>query len=295
MGFYLGDYLSGDTQPAVVATFNTVDSNGADVTATGGTVNIYENNGTTPIATNGATLTRDAYGTGRHKVSVDVSAAGYTDGNTYEIEVAGLTVDGQSVSAFVGTFTRNLPRRANLTQFLGQAPDNNPNPSNVLEINGVPIANLLNVNGHPLVALTAINNDTGSIAALNDFFGQGRMLTDSGVGTVNTASQAFLANGAHGGAAATITLGTPIEANAVVVAPAAFDGWPKNRPTGDPATWTWPEILCVGGFGVFLKQEHDKVGGVVSYFDFDHTTKLFDRPYTPSETLATIGKPQTPA
>ena len=94
----LGDYPA---NASVVIYFNSVDSNGAPVTLTGGSVGVYDDASDTEI-TAGITFTADADSrTGFHRAVVDLSNAAYGPGNDYTAVLTAGTVDGVNVSGSV--------------------------------------------------------------------------------------------------------------------------------------------------------------------------------------------------
>ncbi len=103
MAIHLGDFLKGAT---VRVPFNTAGADGASVTiATNGEVRVYKDGGTTQI-TAGATLSEDFDAiTGLHYAVIDTSDAAYTMPGEYDVAVVNNTIDGQTVSAWIGSFS----------------------------------------------------------------------------------------------------------------------------------------------------------------------------------------------
>lgn len=118
MSRHKNDFLPGAT---VRIPFNTSASDGSSVTiATNGTVRVYKDGGTTEITT-GASLVEDFDGiTGIHFAVIDTSAdANYTAGADYDVAIVNNTIDGKSVSAWIGSFS--LGRRTYSTPVVGLA------------------------------------------------------------------------------------------------------------------------------------------------------------------------------
>jgi hypothetical protein len=106
---YYGD-ISEDATIHLV--FNTFDSNdpSASVTATDlvdADVKVHKDAGTTPIATDGATVSVNfASVTGCHMITIDTSVhADYAVGSNYSVRVEGITVDAATLNPWVGTFS----------------------------------------------------------------------------------------------------------------------------------------------------------------------------------------------
>lgn len=109
MSKHFGDFLPGAT---VRIPFHTTAANGASITrSANGTVKIYKAAGTTERASaNGVTDVNDFDSiTGRHCVSIDLSdnsdAGFYAAGQEYEVAVDGMTIDSQTVNAWIGSFS----------------------------------------------------------------------------------------------------------------------------------------------------------------------------------------------
>lgn len=109
MSKYYGDFLPGAT---VRIPFNTNAGNGASITrSANGTVKIYKAAGTTErTSANGVTDVKDFDTiTGRHYVSIDLSdnsdAGFYAPGQEYSVAIDAMTIDGQTVNAWIGSFS----------------------------------------------------------------------------------------------------------------------------------------------------------------------------------------------
>jgi hypothetical protein len=106
MNNWYGNIVDNDT---IYMTFNTFNSDGASVTATivDGDIEVYKDGGLTQLATNGATVQKDFDGiTGTHQITIDTSASGdYAIGSDYSVMVKAITVDTQTINAFVGTLS----------------------------------------------------------------------------------------------------------------------------------------------------------------------------------------------
>lgn len=106
---YYGDFAEDDT---VLLPFNTFDSNdpSESVTITNladADIKVHKDGGTTPIATDGATIAINyASITGNHLVTIDTSAhADYAIGSEYAVRIEGTTVDGATINAWIGAFS----------------------------------------------------------------------------------------------------------------------------------------------------------------------------------------------
>ena len=105
---YYGDFADNDT---VNIPFNTFDSNdpSQSVTATNliaSDIYVHKDGSATPITTDGATIDIDAPGVGAHMVTIDTSVhADYATGSEYAVRVDGVTVDGGTVNAWIGSFS----------------------------------------------------------------------------------------------------------------------------------------------------------------------------------------------
>jgi len=110
MSKWYGNILEDAT---IEMTFNTFDSNGASVTVTdlvAGDVQVYKDGviQTTPGA--GVTLSLNiGTNNGSHLISIDTSnatdAGFYAVGSNYEVRLNGITVDSQTINAFIGSFS----------------------------------------------------------------------------------------------------------------------------------------------------------------------------------------------
>ena len=100
---YLGDFKEDST---VYFCWSTNDKNGASITrATNGTVSVYKDDGTTQ-STAGITDTEDFDSlTGIHNCKIVLTDAFYATGHDYSVVLAGATVDGETVSAVLATFS----------------------------------------------------------------------------------------------------------------------------------------------------------------------------------------------
>jgi len=105
---YYGDFVEDDT---VNLPFNTFDSNDPanSVTATNliaSDIYVHKDGSATPITTDGATIDIDAPGVGAHMITIDTSVdAAYATGSEYSVRVDGVTVDGGTINAWVGSFS----------------------------------------------------------------------------------------------------------------------------------------------------------------------------------------------
>ena len=106
MSKYYGNINEDDT---VELTFNTFDSAGASVTVTdfaSTDVHVHKDAGLTQTNA-GVTIIINYDGvTGNHMIIIDTSAdVFYATGSNYEVRVEGITVDTQTINAFVGSFS----------------------------------------------------------------------------------------------------------------------------------------------------------------------------------------------
>lgn len=106
---YVGDFATGST---VRLPWSTNSATGAAITrSANGTVRIYKDAGTTERSSlNGVTDNEDfSSKTGIHLLVIDLSddtdAGFYAAGHDYHVAVTGQTIDGQTVSVFVGSFS----------------------------------------------------------------------------------------------------------------------------------------------------------------------------------------------
>ncbi len=122
MSKYYGNILEDAT---IELTFNTFNSDGASVTVTDladSDIKVHKDGHVDQIATDGATVVIDFDGiTGNHVITIDTSVdAAYTTGSNYEVRLEGITVDSQTINAFVGSFSIDN-RAADITQISGDA------------------------------------------------------------------------------------------------------------------------------------------------------------------------------
>ena len=100
---YFGDIAE---DALIYFSFNTNDSNGASVTYTGGTVEVYKDDATGTETTTGVTVSKDHDDlVGAHIVKIDTSDVFYAVGADYNVVLDGATIDGQTVDAFIGSFS----------------------------------------------------------------------------------------------------------------------------------------------------------------------------------------------
>ena len=103
---YYGDINEDAT---IELAFNTFDSDGASVTVTdfaSTDVHVHKD-GNVAQSNAGVTIAIDFDGiTGNHLIIIDTSAdAFYATGSNYEVRVEGITVDAQTINAFIGAFS----------------------------------------------------------------------------------------------------------------------------------------------------------------------------------------------
>jgi hypothetical protein len=125
---YAGDFLANAT---VRIPWNTNSAAGASITrATDGTLRVYKNGSTTErTSSSGLTDTEDHDShAGTHLASIDTSddadAGFYAAGNDYFVKFTAMTIDGQTVNAWVGWFS--IQNRTKITITPVQANSSNP-------------------------------------------------------------------------------------------------------------------------------------------------------------------------
>jgi hypothetical protein len=108
---YYGDFKTGQT---VILTLNTFDSDGASCTVTNlaaTDVHVHKDGGTTQRASaSGIAVTIDYDSIiGNHLITIDLSDNTTADfwqaGHDYSVRVEGITVDGNTINAFIGSFS----------------------------------------------------------------------------------------------------------------------------------------------------------------------------------------------
>jgi hypothetical protein len=99
---YFGDIAEDAT---IRITFNTNAADGSSVTYTGGTVAVYKDSNTTESQI-GISVSKDHDGkTGAHLVVIDTSPVFFVIGSDYNIMLQDATIDGQTVTVFIGSFS----------------------------------------------------------------------------------------------------------------------------------------------------------------------------------------------
>jgi len=106
---YYGDFAEDDTVNIPFNTFSSDDPS-ASVTITDladADIKVHKDGSTDEIATDGATVVIDFDSrTGAHLITIDTSAhADYTTGSEYAVLIEGTTVDGGTITAWVGAFS----------------------------------------------------------------------------------------------------------------------------------------------------------------------------------------------
>jgi hypothetical protein len=106
---YYGDFAEDDTVNIPFNTFSSDDPS-ASVTITDladADIKVHKDGGTTEIATDGATVAINFDSrTGAHLITIDTSAhSDYSTGSEYGVLIEGTTVDGATITAWVGTFS----------------------------------------------------------------------------------------------------------------------------------------------------------------------------------------------
>ena len=191
MSKYYGNIIEDDT---IELTFNTFNSSGASVTVTtfaSTDVHVHKDGGLTQTNA-GVTIAIDFDGvTGNHLITIATTDAFYVTGSNYEVRVEGITVDGNLINAFIGSFSIE-------NRFMrGTDSANTVVPPTEAQMNARTIvsANYL-VEGDTLARVTLVdtvttNTDKNTIAA-TDIVSAGAITTLSGavvnVDTVDTAT-----------------------------------------------------------------------------------------------------------
>lgn len=165
MGGYLGDFAASST---VRDGFSTFDGNGASVTSTmtaASNLRVYKDGGTTERAsTSGYTLTKDFDSvTGVVFWSIDTSdnttVGFYAAGSDYMVVLQGSTIDGQTVSMVLATFSiANRNPRADVVKWNGTAVAT-PATAGVAEVN------VKNINNVATTAVTTVKAVQGLTTA----------------------------------------------------------------------------------------------------------------------------------
>jgi hypothetical protein len=106
MSKYFGDIVE---DAIIKLPWNTFNSDGASVTVTAVStdIEVFKDGVILTDPDAGGTVTLNVgTGNGSHFVTIDTSAdAEYTTGSDYEAKLAGITVDSQTVNAFIGSFS----------------------------------------------------------------------------------------------------------------------------------------------------------------------------------------------
>ena len=105
---WLGDFAEDATVYIPMNTFSSNDP-AASVTVTDlvlTDIYVHKDGSATSIVTDGATVDIDAPGVGAHMITIDTSVhADYAVGSEYSVRVDGVTVDGGTVNAWIGSFS----------------------------------------------------------------------------------------------------------------------------------------------------------------------------------------------
>jgi hypothetical protein len=187
MSKYFGDIVEDAT---IKLPWNTFNSDGASVTVTAVStdIEVFKDGVILTDPDAGGTVTLNVgTGNGSHLVTIDTNAdAEYTTGSDYEVKMAGITIDGQTVNAFVAAFSIE-------NRFMrGTDGANTVVPPTEAQMNArtIPSADYL-VEGDTLARVTLVdtvttNTDKNTLAA-TDIVTNGAISTDSGsVELVNT-------------------------------------------------------------------------------------------------------------
>ena len=169
---YLGDFAEDSTVHIPFNTFSSDDPQ-ASVTATNliaSDIYVHKDGSTTDIVTDGATVAIDFDTiTGNHLVTIDTSAsADYSTGSDYLVRIEGVTVDGGTINAIIGSFSiENRFNDVNVVTVSGTAQTANDN--------GADINTLLTRIVGTLAAGTHNPASAAQIAVLSDWINGGRL------------------------------------------------------------------------------------------------------------------------
>jgi len=123
MSKYFGDIAEDET---IKLPWNTFNSDGASITVTAVStdIDVFKDGVILTDPDAGGTVTLNVgTGNGSHFVTINTSAdAEYTTGSDYGVKLKGITVDGQTINAFVGDFSiQNRYDKVDLVKILGTA------------------------------------------------------------------------------------------------------------------------------------------------------------------------------
>ncbi len=237
IGGYLGDYATSST---VQAWLNTFDGNGASLTSTmtaASNMRVYKDGSTTERAsTNGYALTKDFDSvTGIVYCAVDTSdntdVGFFAAGHDYAIVIQGATINAQTVSVVLATFSiANRTPQVNMTQILG-TPVSTPATAGILDVN---VKNIVNV-------AAALDSNNRLKVDADDIGGTAQTGRDLGASVLVAGD--FSA-----------TMKTSITTAATAATPsvnvASIDGWAAVA-TG---TVTFPGVVAVSGDNMGVSQ-----------------------------------------
>ena len=194
---YYGDFAEDDT---VNIPFNTFDSNDPSnsVTATdliASDIYVHKDGSATAITTDGATIDIDAPGVGAHMITIDTSVdAAYATGSEYSVRVDGVTVDGGTVNAWVGSFS--IERAGGVLALLkgaGGLSDINTDVEAILLDTGTTIPGTITTAQNDLDTITGtagalIGTDAANVTTLSDAVWD-EVLTGANHNTATTAGR----------------------------------------------------------------------------------------------------------
>lgn len=105
---YYGDFIEDATVPIPFNTFAGSPPASATITnLVAGDVKVHKNGSTTEIVNDGVSVNIDFDGvTGNHLITIDTSVdTDYATGSDYLVRIEGATVDGETINAFIGSFS----------------------------------------------------------------------------------------------------------------------------------------------------------------------------------------------
>ncbi len=163
---YYGDYAEDSTVYLMFNTFSSDDPS-ASVTITNladADIKVHKDGSATQIVTDGATVSIDFDTiTGNHLVTIDTSVhADYSTGSDYQVRMEGTTIDGETINAWIGTFSIEN-RFTNVTKIAGTTQTANDN--------GADINTLVTQVGTAGDGLTAINLPNQTMDITGDITG----------------------------------------------------------------------------------------------------------------------------
>lgn len=217
--------------------WNTNAASGASITrSVNGTVKVYKDGSATPRSSaNGITDSEDFNSfAGMHLTQIDLSdntdAGFYAAGSSYVVAWTAMTIDSQTVNAFIGGFTIGPPP-ANVTQWNGTAP-NNLQSGRVDSYTGAMASGVVDATAIATDAIGAAELATDAIGAAElaqDSIGAPEIQTDAITAaeiSVNAIGASELADGAiDAGAFASGAIDAAAIASGAIVKGTEATGW----------------------------------------------------------------------